>query len=199
MLDIVICGVGGQGMISLGHILSTACLESDVEFVSAETHGMSQRGGSVIFHFRIGTVNSPLIPIGSANLIVSGEPMEALRYIDYLRPNGIVLTNDMPIVSPVARLLNIVYPDVNLILKELERWPADVHAIPVVKLAEKHDILKSQNMILLGAIMSLDILPMDKNEINRVVRERWPNHIEENLKAIELGMTYVTQHILYSN
>ena len=91
-LNIIITGIGGQGTVSIGHLLGKMFHQADMNIVAAETHGMSQRGGSVIFHLRVGKSYAPIIPLGQADIIISGEPMEALRVIEYLKPNGIVIS-----------------------------------------------------------------------------------------------------------
>src|SRR4030042_1383095 len=96
--DIILAGVGGQGIISIAYVIARAALEEGLEVKQAEVHGMSQRGGAVQSHLRLSREHiwSDLIPLGEADLVLSVEPLEALRYVDYLRPDGMVITSRAP-------------------------------------------------------------------------------------------------------
>ena len=199
MVDFLIVGVGGQGMISIGHLVAEACLESGIEFVSAETHGMSQRGGSVIFHFRIGDKKAPIIPKGEADVILSGEPMEALRYIDYLKPDGLVISSDRMIVSPVAIQLGIEYPDIKEIWKNIEKWPSQLYEINSNEMAIELGMQQSENIILLGALIATRKLPITFEKMEEVISNRWPRFKEINISALLKGKKIVTDEIILDN
>lgn len=194
MVDFLIVGVGGQGMISIGHLVAKACLESGIDFVSAETHGMSQRGGSVIFHFRIGDKKAPIIPKGEADVILSGEPMEALRYIDFLKPDGLVISSNRMIVSPVAIQLGIEYPDITKIWKNIEEWPSQLYKINSNELAIQLGMQQSENIILLGALIAARKLPIKFDKMEEVISNRWPRFKEKNIIALNLGKEIITRN-----
>ncbi|MCE7737510.1 MAG: indolepyruvate oxidoreductase subunit beta, partial [Candidatus Heimdallarchaeota archaeon] len=181
MVDIIIVGVGGQGMISIGHLIAKACLELDIKFVSAETHGMSQRGGSVIFHFRIGDKTAPIVTKGQADVIISGEPMETLRYIDYLKPNGLVITNNRVINSPVNLQLGIEYPELDKLFDSIEEWPSKLFVIDAQRYAFELGMPQSENVILLGALLALGNLPITIEKMEEVITNRWPRVAETNI------------------
>ncbi|MHA2276599.1 MAG: indolepyruvate oxidoreductase subunit beta [Candidatus Kariarchaeaceae archaeon] len=199
MVDIIIVGVGGQGMISIGHLIANACLELDIDFVSAETHGMSQRGGSIIFHFRIGKKNAPIVTKGQADIIISGEPMETLRYIDYLKPNGLVITNRRIITSPVGIQLGIVYPEIKEILDEIEGWASKLFVIDAQLHAQELGMSLSENIILLGALVELGNLPIAVEKMEEIISNRWPRFAEVNINALRLGKSIISNQMIKSN
>lgn len=187
MTDLIICGVGGQGIISIGHILSKSCISSDLNFISSETHGMSQRGGSVIFHFRIGNKKSPLIPKGQAQVILSGEPIESLRCLEYLEPYGIVLTNEHPTPSPISAILGIEYPNLDEVYEKIIEWPARLFKLDAFEIASSIGLPQSQNIALLGGLIALDIIPIDGEYVKEIIKTAWMKYSKQNLKAFELG------------
>jgi len=199
MLDVVIVGVGGQGTVSIGHLLGKACLKMNIPFVSSETHGMSQRGGSVIFHFRLGNKTAPLIPKGKADVIIAGEPMEALRFIEYLKPNGIILSNTQTIISPVALQLGMKYPKMELIWDKLRKWPSTLHKIDTSEIAKSIGMIQSSNIVLLGAFIGLNVIPVDLDTIAQIISERWPKVSQFNRKALLAGYNAINQVINVAN
>ncbi len=186
-LNIIITGIGGQGTVSIGHILGKIFTEVGYAVVAAETHGMSQRGGSVVFHLRVGKNFGPIIPKGQADIVISGEPMEALRVIDYLKPNGIVISNTHGILSPVAANLGQKYPDVDKIFDTIREWPAELHIIDTGALAEKLGLSQGENLILMGAFLKLGLIPLDKEYVEDMIKARWPKFAESNMKALYAG------------
>lgn len=186
-IDVLISGVGGQGTVSIGHILGEVCNEIGLVFVASETHGMSQRGGSVVFHFRIGRDKSPLIPLGNADIIIAGEPMEALRVVNYLKPNGTVISSTKTILSPVARQLGISYPDLDDIWKSIENWPASLIKIDIEKLEQVYGKFK-ENMVLLGLFIRLiEIEGLDYDTVLDIISRKWPQYTSLNAKSLDLG------------
>ena len=117
--DIILCGVGGQGILSIATIIGEAATKADVNLKQAEVHGMSQRGGDVQSNLRLSTepIYSDLIPLGECDLIISMEPMEALRYLPYLSKDGVVVTSNKPLVN----IPN--YPDEQALFAELNALP----------------------------------------------------------------------------
>ncbi|MCY3413551.1 MAG: indolepyruvate oxidoreductase subunit beta [Candidatus Heimdallarchaeota archaeon] len=185
--NIIITGIGGQGTVSIGHILGNIFHEVGYQIIAAETHGMSQRGGSVVFHLRVGNNYGTIIPKGMADVIISGEPMEALRVIEYLKPNGHIITNTHGILSPVAVNLGMKYPKVDAILQKLEEWPAKVYNVNTGKLAEDLKISRGENLILMGAFLRLGLLELDTKLVEDIIQKRWPKFVETNLKALRAG------------
>lgn len=144
--DIILSGVGGQGILSIAATLGAAALNENYYLKQAETHGMSQRGGAVVSHLRISdsTVFSDLIPLGSADLILSVEPMESLRYLPYLSKSGCLVTN----VTEFRNILN--YPELDETFQQLSK-EIKIVKINADKIAHEIGNPKASNMVMLGA------------------------------------------------
>jgi indolepyruvate ferredoxin oxidoreductase beta subunit len=182
--DIILAGVGGQGILSIAYVIDNAALADGLFFKQAEVHGMAQRGGAVQSHMRLsdGSIWSDLIPKGAADMILSVEPLEALRYFDHLKPDGIVVTSSTP-------YRNIPdYPDVAQILEAVRRAPRHV-VIDSEKLAKEAGTVKAQNIVLLGAAASFLILKEASllATIDALFRPRGLPVLEANLRAFDLG------------
>ncbi|MGZ5438611.1 MAG: indolepyruvate oxidoreductase subunit beta [Candidatus Aminicenantales bacterium] len=182
--DIILAGVGGQGILSIAYVIDNAALADGLAFKQAEVHGMAQRGGAVQSHMRLsdGTIWSDLIPRGEADMIMSVEPLEAVRYFDFLRPDGIVITSSTP-------FRNIPdYPDLDKVLDAVRKAPRSV-IVDSERLAKEAGTVKAQNIVLLGAASSFLILKEASllRTIETLFRGRGPTVLEANLKAFELG------------
>jgi indolepyruvate ferredoxin oxidoreductase beta subunit len=182
--DIILAGVGGQGILSIAYVIDNAALADGLFFKQAEVHGMAQRGGAVQSHMRLsdGTIWSDLIPKGEADMILSVEPLEALRYLDYLKPEGIVVTSSTP-------FRNIPdYPEVDQVLEAVRKAPRSV-VVDSEKLAKEAGTVKAQNIVLLGAAAAFLILKEAslRATIETLFRGRGTPVLEANLKAFELG------------
>jgi len=182
--DIILAGVGGQGILSIAYVIDNAALADGLFFKQAEVHGMAQRGGAVQSHMRLadGAIWSDLIPKGEADMILSVEPLEALRYFDYLRPDGIVVTSS----NPYRNIPD--YPEIDAVLEAIRRAPRAV-VIDSEKLAKEAGTVKAQNIVLLGAAAAFLILKEESisRTIEDLFRGRGTPVLEANLKAFELG------------
>jgi indolepyruvate ferredoxin oxidoreductase beta subunit len=184
--DIILAGVGGQGILSIAFVIDNAALKQGLDFKQAEVHGMAQRGGAVQSHLRISDkpVFSDLIPKGGADMILSVEPMECLRYLDYLSPEGIVVTSRSP-------FLNIPdYPDNDEVLDAIATVENKI-VVDSDKLAKEAGSPKAQNMVMLGAASPHLILEEEnlKEFIRVLFGRRGEKMVEMNLKAFDLGRT----------
>ena len=184
--DIILAGVGGQGILSIATVIGNAALQQGLHLKQAEVHGMSQRGGDVQSNLRLSSelIHSDLIPRGAADLIVSLEPMEALRYVPYLAPQGWVITNTVPFVNIPD------YPAMESVMAELNKLPR-VIAIDVDALAKETGSPRSANMVLLGATAAvLDILDPDKlrDGIRRIFGRKGEEVVDANIKAFDAGL-----------
>lgn len=184
--DIILAGVGGQGILTIATVIGEAAAKAGVNLKQAEVHGMSQRGGDVQSTLRLSTepIYSDLIREGSADLIISMEPMEALRYVPYLVEQGWVVTSS----HPYKNIPN--YPDVQQIVEELESLPHTV-MLPIEDLARQNNMPKSANVVLLGmAARYIEILsPTELREsIKRVFASKGEAVVEMNLRAFDLGL-----------
>ena len=153
-INIILAGVGGQGILSIANVLGIAALKDNLYLKQAEVHGMSQRGGDVQSNLRISDspISSDLIPYGAADIIISLEPMEALRYLPYLSKKGWVVTN----INPFVNIRN--YPDMKEVMKELEKID-NLVALDMDKIAKDLGSPRSSNMVLLGAASPFLHLP----------------------------------------
>ena len=183
--DIILAGVGGQGILSIATVIGAAALEQGLYLKQAEVHGMSQRGGDVQSNLRLSSapIHSDLIPKGGADLIVSLEPMEALRYLPYLSEDGWIITN----TAPFQNIPN--YPEMTAIQAALDA-AGKVIAMDVDEIAKSVLSPRSANMVLLGATAAvLDILDPDKlrNGIRKVFARKGEAIVETNVKAFDAG------------
>lgn len=184
--DIILAGVGGQGILTIATIIGDAAAVAGLHLKQAEVHGMSQRGGDVQSNLRLSTepVYSDLIRQGAADLIISMEPMEALRYLPYLHKEGWVVTSS----HPFKNIPN--YPDEAALMDELTALP-HVATLPIEEMAKEHNLPKSANMVLLGmAARYMDILTPEqlRESIARVFATKGEKVVADNLKAFDLGL-----------
>ena len=184
--DIILCGVGGQGILSIATVLGEAATASGLFLKQAEVHGMSQRGGDVQSNLRLSTerIWSDLIPKGQADLILSMEPMEALRYLPYLSPDGRVVTASKPLVNIPD------YPELATVIAELEALPK-VSMLDIEAVALENKIPRGANMVLLGmtapflGILTLEAL---RQAVARVFAPKGEAVVEADLLAFDLGL-----------
>ena len=188
---ILLSGVGGQGILSIATIIGEAATRMGLNLKQAEVHGMSQRGGDVQSNLRLSDapIASDLIALGTADLILSLEPMEALRYLPYLSREGWIITSSAPFVN----IPN--YPDAEGLMAELNALP-HVVALDVEKLAKEHGMPKSANVILLGAAAAFlkvfDAATL-RESVERIFAAKGAAVVEMNQRAFDLGYQYVQQ------
>lgn len=183
--DIILAGVGGQGILSIATILGTAALREGLYLKQAEVHGMSQRGGDVMSCLRLSSepIASDLIPMGGADIIVSLEPMEALRYVQWLSPQGWIVTNTVPFVN----ITN--YPEMDAVMAALESRD-NVISFDMDTTAKEVATPRASNMVLLGAASLLCGIETEKIEdgIRTVFGAKGEKIVESNLAAFRAGL-----------
>ena len=155
--DIILSGVGGQGILSIAAVIGDAALNEGLYMKQAEVHGMSQRGGDVQSNLRLSDqpISSDLIPLGQADLIISLEPMESLRYLPYLKRDGWLVTNSQPFIN----IPN--YPDVETVRKEIDKLPHKV-VLDVETIAKNVGSVRAANIVMLGAAAPFIGIEYDK-------------------------------------
>ena len=182
--DIILAGVGGQGILTIATIIGYAALESNLKLKQSEVHGMSQRGGDVQSHLRISDkeIFSDLIPVGAADLIVSVEPMESLRYIPFLSSEGWIITNTTPFINTAT------YPEKEKLLAEIGKQPHNI-MIDADVLAKEMGAPRAMNMIMLGAVTEFIDIPYEKFQegIKFIFQRKGEDIVNSNLKAMDRG------------
>ncbi len=183
--DIILTGVGGQGILSIATVIGEAALQEGLYLKQAEVHGMSQRGGDVQSNLRLSSepIMSDLIPMGGADLIISLEPMEALRYVQYLKPDGWIVTSCVP-------FLNIPnYPELEEVLARVKEHKNHV-LLDVEALAKEAGApAQAANMVLLGAAIHALGIDHDKmlDGVRRVFARKGEAVVNTNIAAVEIG------------
>lgn len=190
--DIILSGVGGQGILSIATVIGQAALKDGLYMKQAEVHGMSQRGGDVQSNLRISNrpVSSDLIPKGQCDLIISLEPMEGLRYLPYLSENGWLVTNDTPFIN----IPN--YPEPDSIMAEINKLPNKV-VLNVDKVAKEIGSVRVANMVLLGAttpFLGIDFAKI-QDSIRDIFSKKGEDIVTMNLRALEAGREYANMLI----
>jgi indolepyruvate ferredoxin oxidoreductase beta subunit len=185
--DIILAGVGGQGILSIAATLGAAALNENLYLKQAETHGMSQRGGAVVSHLRIADspIYSDLIPMGTADLILSVEPLESLRYLSYLSPKGSLVTN----TTEFKNIPN--YPDLK---EDFEKLSSTLNIIKIDadKIAHEIGNPKASNMVMLGAaspFISIDNKIIVRG-IETIFKAKGDKIVSLNIKAFEAGKKF---------
>jgi indolepyruvate ferredoxin oxidoreductase beta subunit len=186
--DVILAGVGGQGVLSIAAIIGVAAVDGGLRLKQAEVHGMSQRGGAVQSHLRIADrpIYSDLIAEGRADMVLSMEPMEALRYVSYLRPDGVIVSDSTPYVNIPD------YPEPDDVIKTLEQYP-NAHVVDATGIAKAMGATRSSNMVLLGAASAFLPLAPDALEtaIDTVFGRKGEKIVAQNVEAFRRGRAEV--------
>ncbi len=189
--DLLITGVGGQGAILASDIIGKAAVSAGLPIRAAETHGMAQRGGSVVNHIRIGEDLGSMIPKKGADLMLALEPMEALRYVDFLKDGGVVIVNTQPIIPVTVTSGLAKYPDVQEVLDVLSEKYI-VKAFNADELAYEAGSRLAMNVAMVGAVSGY--LPIPKETLIESVKALVPQKtIEVNIRAFEMGRQQVEE------
>jgi indolepyruvate ferredoxin oxidoreductase beta subunit len=192
--NIFLCGVGGQGLVLMTTVIGNACAKSGKKVVTGEMYGLSQRSGAVSVHLRIGEdAFSPLISYGDTDILIALEAIEALRYIEYLKKDGVVLMNKRVMHPPIETSKIITakgtkYITVENIVSKLRNWTPNIAVIDALKLARESGNVNTENTVFLGCLSTLEVFPVEENYIRESISEAVPKKtIEQNLKAFNLG------------
>jgi len=182
--DIILSGVGGQGILSIAAVIGEAAIKAGLYMKQSEVHGMSQRGGDVQSNLRLSDkpIASDLIPLGQADLIISLEPMESLRYLPYLKADGWLVTNTQAFIN----IPN--YPDIESVMAEIEKLPHKV-TLDVEAIAKTVGSSRTANIVMLGASTPFLGIAYDKiaDGIRSIFGRKGDEIVEMNLKALKAG------------
>lgn len=191
--DIILSGVGGQGILSIAAIIGFAALERNLFVKQSEVHGMSQRGGAVQSHLRISDkeIASDLIPYGEADLIISVEPMESLRYLPFLSIDGWIITNTTPFIN----IPN--YPDIESLVTKINSYK-NVIAFNADEVARRVKAPKSSNVVILGAASQFLEIPLEniKSGIKTLFGRKGEDVINKNIIALNAGIEESKKYII---
>jgi indolepyruvate ferredoxin oxidoreductase, beta subunit len=182
--DIILSGVGGQGVLSVGAIIARSAMQAGFFVKQSEVHGMSQRGGAVLAHLRIAdhSIASDLIALGTASLVLSMEPLESLRYVGYLASDGVLITS----ANPVENIGD--YPPLDTVLAEIRKLPKQ-KIVDSEALAREAGSLLATNMVMVGA--ASEALPIDvaiiEREIELLFGRKGEKVVDINRKAFRFG------------
>lgn len=185
--DIILSGVGGQGILSIAAVIGMAALDNNLFFKQSEVHGMSQMGGDVYSHFRLSDqpVFSDLIPYGRADLVISVEPMESLRYLPWLSPQGWIVTNSRPYINIPD------YPQAEEIIAEIKKIK-NHRIIDAETIAKESGSAKAVNMVILGAASHFIRVPFGSLEhaVRKLFERKGEEIVNINLRALTAGRDY---------
>ena len=183
--SIVLTGVGGQGVITAANILGKAAVKAEINVFVSEVHGMAQRGGSVNCTVRLGDVSGPLVPSGCADVIVSTEPIEALRYIHFSNKKTKIITDITPTIPFTVSTGEYKYPEIEKVFKELEKY-GKLYKIDAVNIAKDAGDIITKNIVMLGA---LAVIPFKQDILLETILENVPvKYKNMNKKAFENGL-----------
>jgi indolepyruvate ferredoxin oxidoreductase beta subunit len=188
--NIVLCGVGGQGTILASKVIAQTAIRLGQNCRVGETHGMSQRGGSVISHVRIGTdVYGALTPDAQGDLMIAFEPVESLRYMNYLKTDAYIILNSHAIIPTSVNAGMATYPAYDEILKELKNVSSHIVDVDATKISESIGGILFLNMVVLGSASKVPGFPYTEDQIKKSIEELVkPKFIDINLKAYEAGV-----------
>ena len=188
-VNILIVGVGGQGVILMSELLGKAAVNSGLNVRGSEVLGMAVRGGSVLSTIRIGSeVYGPLIPMGKCDIIVGMEPTEALRNITYLSKSGMVIINTEAIIPFTVSLGQSEYPGLDKIIEKLREVTSRVVTLDATQIASEAGSALAANIVMLGALFSTGQIPMKAEAIKEAIQARFSAKLAPvNLEAFDLG------------
>jgi len=190
--NILLTGVGGQGLITLARIIAASLLRNNINTIVAETHGMSQRGGSVLVHVRVGDIYSPLSPIGGTDLMIGMELIEAVRQIEYLHKNSRAILNDY-ILKP--GIPNIKMPKIEDLINVFRDSGINYYIIPAQKLAIEAGNEIAANVVMLGSLVASGAVPgLEKDNVLNVLNEL--RFRDLNINAFNKGYEFFKNHYL---
>lgn len=195
--QMVLCGVGGQGILTISDIITIAAQKKGLNILGSEVHGMAQKGGSVVTNLKIGkNLNSPTIPIGASEMLVGLEQNETLRYIKFLKPGGTVISS-RTVLFPISWKKDKDAADKarETINENLAKFDAIVYFIDAEKLADEAGLALAQNIVLLGALSQVKGFPITEDELREALKIRVPQkYLDANLKAFNLGIEAVKKY-----
>jgi len=195
LMRIFFTGVGGQGTLTATNLLAHIALDNDIQVTAGEIHGMAQRGGVVHSFVLLGGYLSPKISEAEADIILGFEPLETLRALSFLKPDGVIVSSEDPVLPISVATGKEEYPRVEKIKDTCTACASKAYFVPCLKLASKTSVPQTANMVLLGALFAAGFLPFDFDALAKGIKTYLkPKIVDVNLKAIELGAEFVTRN-----
>ncbi|OGO20774.1 MAG: hypothetical protein A2Z15_01910 [Chloroflexi bacterium RBG_16_50_11] len=192
-INIIICGVGGQGVVLVSELLGNAAVRGNVAVKGSEVLGMAQRGGSVFSNLRLGgDVIAPMTPEGKCDVLIAVEPSEALRNIQYLAKNSVVVLNTTTVIPYTVYLGKSGYPTQDEIIKKLREVTNRIITLDASGLAKQAGSLQAANVVMLGALFGTGLMPVKDEFAKEAILSRFKAKVGEiNIKAFDLGYEHV--------
>lgn len=185
---IYLTGIGGQGTLTATNLLSQIGLDNGLDVTSGEIHGMAQRGGVVASTILFGGYQSPKISPGEADILLGFEPLETYRALCFLAPEAVVVSNSEPLLPIGVALGREEYPAMDVIRNAVEKHASRAYFLPCISLAKEAGTPQAANIVLLGALCSLGIIPIKLKELEIGIRAHLkPKIVDLNLRAVALG------------
>jgi indolepyruvate ferredoxin oxidoreductase beta subunit len=191
-INIIICGVGGQGVVLVSELLGNAAVRGKVAVKGSEVLGMAQRGGSVFSNLRLGgDVIAPMTPEGKCDVLIAVEPSEALRNIQYLAKNSVVVLNTTTVMPYTVYLGQSGYPKPDEIMAKLKKVTDRIITLDASGLAKEAGSLQAANVVMLGALFGTGLMPVEDKFAKEAILSRFKAKVGEiNIKAFDLGYEY---------
>ena len=196
-INIIICGVGGKGVVLVSELLGNASVRSGVPVKGSEVLGMAQRGGSVFSNLRLGgDIIAPMTPEGKCDVLIAVEPSEALRNIQYLAKNSVVVLNTTTIMPYTVYLGQSGYPNREDIIQQLHKVTDRIITLDASSLAKQAGSLQAANVVMLGALFGTGLMPVKDETAKEAILARFKGKVGEiNIKAFDLGYEHVKKAI----
>ncbi len=191
-LNVVLAGVGGQGVLLIAEILGTAAVKEGLNVRVSEIHGMAQRGGAVVSNVRIGEeILAPTVLEGQADVLVGFEPLETLRNLKFVSEKTIVIMSDEEIAPTELAARRINYPSLKEIIGKIRSFTRSILVVEAAKLAREAGNILTENVVLLGALAATEKMPMLNKGIMEALQELVPaKHLNVNIRAFKLGYEF---------
>jgi indolepyruvate ferredoxin oxidoreductase beta subunit len=187
--NIVLAGVGGQGILLAAEILGTAAIKEGLNVQVSEIHGMAQRGGAVVSNVRIGEeVLSPTVMEGQADVLLGFEPIETVRNLRFASEKTVVIMNEEKVTPIALTAQRIKYPSMKEITEKIRYFTKRIIALDAAGLAKEAGNILTENVVLIGALIATGKIPIKKGSVTEALRELVPaKHVDVNFKAFRLG------------
>ena len=188
MKKVVLCGIGGQGILLASSIIGNVLTEKDIYVVVSEVHGMAQRGGEVVSTMSMGGYKGAIAGLGEADVLVGFEPGETYKRLNLVSPEGVVITNTCAIEPPSVFLGMSKYSPVEELVENMRKMVKQLVALDANTLAVEAGSIIAANIVLLGALARTGVLPVSKEDMIEGIKARVPpKFVDLNLKAFEIG------------